>query len=210
MSNALIWGASGGIGSALVEQLKQKGWSVYGAARDTDAIPQAADEVFRFDASQPETYKEVALILAEDAVELDLVVYAAGGIISEKMEEYGAQTWQQVIDANLNGAYLGLQSVLHLVPKGGHLVVIGAYVDKITLPKFGAYTVAKAGLQPMMTIFEKENRRKNFSLVRPPAVKSDFWDNVPFDMPDGALDPVDVASAIIKRVEANESGLLDL
>jgi 3-oxoacyl-[acyl-carrier protein] reductase len=211
MPNALIWGASGGIGSALIQQLKSNGdWTVYAAARDTDRIPDHADEKFRFDASAPETYKEVALILADDAVSLDLVVYAAGGIISDKMEDYGAETWQMVIDANLNGAYLGLQSVLHLVPKGGHLMVIGAYVDKIMLPKFGAYTVAKAGLEPMMTIFKKENRRKYFTLVRPPAVDSAFWDNVPFNVPDGALAPQQVASAIISQYTNEQDGLLDL
>ncbi len=211
MPNALIWGASGGIGNALVKQLKSSGdWTVYAAARDTDRITDQADEKFRFDASQPETYKEVALVLADDAVSLDLVVYAAGGIVADKMEDFGANTWQSVMDANLNGAYLGVQSVLHLVPKGGHLMVIGAYVDKIMLPKFGAYTVAKAGLEPMMTIFKKENRRKYFTLVRPPAVDSAFWGNVPFSMPDGALSPQHVAQAMIEQYINEQEGLLDL
>jgi len=210
MPTALIWGASGGIGSALVEQLKDANWQVYAAARNTDNIPSAADEKFHFDASKPDSYKEVALILAQDGIEPDLVVYAAGGIVSDKMDAYNAETWHQVIDANLNGAYLGLQSVIHLVPKGGHLMVIGAYVDKIMLPKFGPYTTAKAGLEPMMTIFAKENRRKNFTLVRPPAVESAFWDNVPFSIPDGALATSDVASAIIQQYNNKETGTLDL
>ncbi|MEM6283641.1 MAG: SDR family NAD(P)-dependent oxidoreductase [Chloroflexota bacterium] len=210
MPNALIWGASGGIGSALVKTLKANGWQVHAAARSTDNIPAEADETYTFDASQPESYKEIPLLLAHDGVNLDLVVYAAGGIISGKMEDLGADNWNAVIDANLNGAYLGLQSVMHLVPKGGHLMVIGAYVDKIMLPKFGAYTVAKGGLEPMMTIFSKENRRKNFTLVRPPAVDSAFWDNVPFNMPDGAMSTQQVADAILNHYNADQSGTLDL
>ena len=210
MPIALIWGASGGIGSALVEQLSSANWQVYGAARNTDNIPVSAKEKFYFDASKPGSYKEVALVLAQDGIEPDLVVYAAGGIVSDKMDAYSAETWHQVVDANLNGAYLALQSIIHLVPKGGHMMVIGAYVDKIMLPKFGPYTTAKAGLEPMMTIFAKENRRKNFTLIRPPAVDSAFWENVPFNVPDGALAPSDVASAIIQQYNNDESGTLDL
>jgi len=210
MPNVFIWGASGGIGSALTKTLKANGWQVHAAARNTDAIPIEADEKYFFEASQPDTYKEIALMLAQEAVEIDLIVYAAGGIIAHTMENLGADKWNAMIDANLNGAYLGLQSIMHLVPKGGHLMVIGAYVDKIMLPKFGAYTVAKGGLEPMITIFAKENRRKNFTLVRPPAVDSTFWNDVPFNMPDGALGPQEVAEAILQHYNNGQSGMLDL
>jgi len=210
MPTAFIWGASGGIGSATVKHLKANGWTVYGAARNADAIPAEADDTYTFDAADPESYKETALLLAQQGTELDLVVYAAGGIQAGTLEKLGAETWGQVMDANLHGAYLGVQSLLHLVRKGGHLMVIGAYVNKITLPKFGAYTSAKAALEPMMTIFSKENRRKHFTLVRPPAVDSPFWENVPFNLPDGALAPEDVARAVLQHYETDEDGLLDL
>ncbi|MEO0562069.1 MAG: SDR family NAD(P)-dependent oxidoreductase [Chloroflexota bacterium] len=210
MPTAFIWGASGGIGSALTTHLKANGWTVHGAARNKTAIPDVADETYLFDAGNPQTYKEIALLLAQDGVDIDLVVYAAGGMKSEKLEKLGADEWKGVIDANLNGAYLGVQSLLHLVPKGGHLMVVGAYVDKITLPKFGAYTTAKAALEPMMMIFAKENRRKKFTLVRPPAVASPFWDNVPFNLPDGALQPQSVAEAILTQYNDEKDGTLDL
>lgn len=210
MPTALIWGASGGIGSALLQTLTANNWTIYAAARNTEHVPAGAKEVFQFDASEPDSYKEIALMLAQEGVSLDLVVYAAGGIVADKLEDLGAEHWQAVMDANLNGAYLGAQSVLHLVPKGGHVMIIGAYVDKITLPKFGAYTTAKAGIEPMLTIMSKENRRKNFTVVRPPAVDSAFWDSVPFNMPDGALSPQQVAKAILEHYENDGSGTLDL
>jgi 3-oxoacyl-[acyl-carrier protein] reductase len=210
MSTAFIWGASGGIGSALVTTLKNNGWTVYGAARQIDLIPVDADETFAFDASDPESYKEIALLLAQDAAQLDLVVYAAGGMNASTLERLGSDSWSAVMDANLNGAYLGIQSLLHLVPKGGHVMVIGAYVHKITLPKVGADTTAKAALEPMMTIYAKENRRKLFTLVRPPAVDSKFWDNVPFTKPDTALSPSTVADAILAHYTSGNSGILDL
>lgn len=210
MPNAMVWGASGGIGNALVHLLKTEGWAVYAAARQPESITEQADERYSFDAGDTNSFKETALLLAQDAQTLDLVVYAAGGIQAQTLEKMGGDTWQAVMDANLNGAYLGVQSVLHLVPKGGHVIVIGAYVNKITLPKFGAYTTAKSALEPMMTIFAKENRRKHFTLVRPPAVNTPFWENVPFTMPETAISPEDVAKAILTQYTENGEGSLDL
>jgi NAD(P)-dependent dehydrogenase (short-subunit alcohol dehydrogenase family) len=210
MSNALIWGASGGIGSALVRELKAQGWNVYAAARNTANIPAEADETFTFDAAKPASFREVALWLAQSGVELQLVVYAAGAIIADKLDALGAANWQAVMDANLNGAYLGIESVLHLVPQGGHLMVIGAYGDKIGLPKFGAYAAAKAALEPMITVFAKENRRHHFTVIRLPAVNSAFWQNVPYKIPESALSPQAVAQAIVQYTQGNSGGELNL
>jgi 3-oxoacyl-[acyl-carrier protein] reductase len=210
MPNALIWGASGSIGSALVRHLHANGWTVYGAARNTAAIPAEATEQFTFDAAQPQTFRDIALMLAQDSVELDLVVYAAGGMQSSTLEKMEPSAWQAVMDANLHGAYLGVNAVLHLVPKGGHVVIIGAYVDKITLPKFGAYAAAKAALEPMTAILARENRRKHITLVRPPAVQGAFWQNVPFDAPDYAITPETVAEKIFTHVSADGNGVLDI
>jgi len=210
MATAFIWGASGGIGSALVKAAKREGMTVYGAARNIDAIPVEADETFSFDASDPNSYRDIALLLADEATEPDLVIYAAGTMHTSTLEGLSTEEWQSVLDANLHGAYLGVQSLLHLVPKGGHVMVIGAYVEKITLPRFGAYTTAKAALSPMMTIFAKENRKKHFTLVRPPAVATPFWDNVPVSLPDNALQPGEVAERIISHYQSGEDGVLDL
>lgn len=55
MANVLIWGASGGIGQALVRLFKQEGWRVFAAARDTTCIPDQADFTYRFDVAAPGT-----------------------------------------------------------------------------------------------------------------------------------------------------------
>lgn len=210
MPDALIWGASGGIGRALVAQLKDAGWRVFAAARTLDRIPQNADFAYRFNAHDPDSIKDAALAIAHDTDGIDLLAYTAGGVVSGPMAEFAPDSWSAVMDANLNGAYLAVRSALNLLNEGAAVMAIGAYVDKIMLPKFGPYTVAKAGLEPMLTILQKEHRKLKFSLVRPPAVDTPFWDNVPFKLPDGALSPDAVATAMIERYNAGEKGLLDL
>lgn len=210
MPDALVWGASGGIGGALVTVLKQHGWRVFAAARDETRIPPEADETFHFEAASRDTVESVAVMVAQDTDGLDLMVYAAGGIAAAPLQQLEPGRWQAVFDANLTGAYLTAKACLPLMAEGGRMVFLGAYVDKITLPKMGAYAAAKAGLEPMLKVLQKENRKHQFTLVRPGSVKTPFWEHVPFSLPKNAMSADRVAKAILEHHVSGGSGLLDL
>ena len=62
----------------------------------------------------------------------------------------------------------------------------------------------------MVDVMQKENRKVNFTLVRPGAVATDFWDNAPFKMPATAKLPEVVAQAIIEQYENGQHGDLEL
>lgn len=74
----------------------------------------------------------------------------------------------------------------------------------------GAYAVAKAGLEPLINVEQEENRKINFTLVKPGAVATDFWENAPFKMPADAKSPVVVAQAIVTQFENEQRGILAL
>lgn len=210
MPQALIWGASGGIGGALLTLLASGGWRVFAAARDETKIAEGAALTLPFSAGDPYSFQQAAYTLGQEAAELDLVVYAAGMMRAATLEQIDSKAWQQVFDANLTGARHAIAASLPLTKAGGHLMAVGAYVDKLGLPRFGAYAAAKAGLEPLMTIFAKENRQHKFTLVRPGAVDTPFWRNIPFPLPKGAMSPQAVAQAILTRWESGEIGTLDL
>lgn len=210
MPEALIWGASGGMGQALTRLLKEQGWKVYAAARTTSNVPDVADTTFEFDAATPYDYKEIAMLIAQESDGLDLVAYMAGNLAYDKLVKMGYEGWMATLDSNLNGAYLAANHSLNLMNKGAHLFFIGAYVDHIELPKMGAYAAAKAGLEELALLLAKENRRKNITLVRPGAVNTPFWKQVSFSMPDDAKDPSVVAQAIWDKYKSGEGGDLDL
>ncbi len=210
MPDALIWGASGGIGRALVTHLKAQGWRVFAVARDVSRIPAEADFSYQFDAGFAGSITDVSMAVIHDTAGLDLMVYAAGGLLAKTVEQVTPDEWQHVMDANLNGFYRTTHGALNLLREGAHVMVIGAYVDKITLPRFAAYAAAKAGLEPLLTILQKEQRKLNFTLVRPGAVATPFWENVPFKLPAGALTAEAVAEAILNRYTSGAKGILDL
>ena len=210
MPDALIWGAAGGMGQALTNHLNNAGWRVFAASRDKEAIPEGVYERYRFNATDYSAIRDIAIDLAHQTSGLDLWVYAAGGLQADVLSKMSPDAWSAVLDSNLNGAFLTISQTAHLIKDGGQAAFIGAYVDHLILPKMGAYAVAKAGLEPMIGVLQKENRKVNFTLVKPGAVATDFWKNAPFRMPADAKSPDVVAQAIITQYENEQRGTLVL
>lgn len=210
MNSALIWGASGGIGRALVHRLKSEGWRVFGVARTIKDIPSEADMKLTFEAGDQNTYRDVNFALANEIDGLDLMIYAVGSLQSAKLSEMPYDDWSAILESNLSGAYLAISHSIGLIKPQGHIVVIGAYIDHLILPQMGAYAVAKAGLDPLVAILRKEHRKHRFSIVRPGAVDTDFWENAPFRKPDAIKSPETVAQAILDHHLSTESGDLNL
>lgn len=210
MPNALIWGASGGMGQSLVRLLKQHDWQVFAAARSTTQVPDGADAIYEFDASDEFSIQQTMRLVGQEVESLDLVVYTAGSLAYEKLDRMDSDSWRATIDSNLNGAFYAAHNSLPVMPKGAHMVFIGVYANHIRLPKMGAYAVAKAGLDELVTLLAKENRRHNFTIVRPGAVDTDFWEQVAFSKPDDIKSPDVVAEAILNHISADKSGALEL
>jgi NAD(P)-dependent dehydrogenase (short-subunit alcohol dehydrogenase family) len=210
MPEALIWGASGGMGAALVRLLKAEGWQVFAAARDEWRIPPEADHTFAFDALQPQSVHSIPMQITTHSDGLDLVVYAAGAMSAATVEQMPAEAWARVIGVNLTGAYLTTQAILPLMKPDGHIMFIGAYIDHVTLPRMAAYAAAKAGLESLVKVMHKENRKLKFTLVHPGPVDTPFWKEVPFSLPKNARPPEAIAGAMLVRYHAGESGPLDM
>jgi 3-oxoacyl-[acyl-carrier protein] reductase len=210
MSEALIWGASGGIGQALVRRLKSEGWRVIAAARQAEIIPKEADLALEFEAGNPGSIDRAALTIAQETQGIALIVYAAGGLRAETFAKSTEEDWSTVVDSNLTGAYRTAKAGLNLLVEGGHMIFFGAYGDHLILHKMGPYAVAKAGLEPLVKVLAKENRRYKFTLVRPGAVDTPFWENAPFKLPKDAKAPEAVVDAILEHYQAGNSGELNL
>jgi NAD(P)-dependent dehydrogenase (short-subunit alcohol dehydrogenase family) len=210
MPQALIWGASGGIGSALTDLLIQEGWRVYGVARQSDRIAEGVMQAYEFEASDSQSFESVVRLVSMETESLDLMVYAVGGVAYQKLGDMTTEDWQNTLDSNLNGALFAAQQCMPLMSKNGHIVFIGAYLDHIQLPKMGAYATAKGALEQFAIVLAKENRRKRITMVRPGAVNTAFWEQVGFKKPDTAKPPQDVAKAILQHHQNGETGDINL
>ena len=210
MKTAMIWGASGGIGSALVTTLAEQGWQVVAVARNAEDLNNITPLVLEADVSRPHDVERAILAASQEVDQIDLWVYAAGDIASVKVEEMAPVDWQRILDANLTGAFTAAHYSLPLLAPDAHLFFLGAVSERMQMPGLSAYAAAKAGLEAFAESLRKEARKRRITVVRPGAVATPFWENVPFRMPANAMTPEAVAAAILSAYEAQHSGKLDL
>lgn len=210
MADALIWGASGGMGRALSSSLIAKGWRVFGAARHSEHIIGEAALALEFEARDESSIQQVVMRVAQESDNVKLMAYMVGELAYDRLDSMGLEGWERTFSSNVTGAFLTTTHSLSLVGEGGHFIYVGAYLDHLRILKMGAYVAAKAALQELVTVLAKENRRHRFTLVRPGATDTPFWNQVSLRLPANAKTPQQIAEAIIARVEEDGSGDLDL
>ena len=207
---AMIWGADGGIGKALLTQLSAENWTVAAISRHPDALSGLTPFSFEADTSNEMAIKSAILETNYEVGEIDLWIYAVGDIISATTQEMTYAEWQRIINANLTGAYLTTHHSMPLLKENAHLFYLGAVSERLRLPKLSAYVAAKAGLEAYAEALRKEERKKRVTVVRPGAVATSFWDKVPLRMPTDAASPEKVAKRIVQAYDEGHSGHLDL
>jgi len=197
---ALIWGASGGIGRALVKTLENDGWMVAATARNADAIEELGEWQFEADVSDEFSVQAAVQEIAQQAGEVNWWIYAAGDIHSSPVETTRSEDWQRVLQTNLSGVYLTAKHSLPLLADKAPLYILGAVSERMRLPGLGAYAAAKAGVEALAEVLKKELRRP-VVVVRPGAVKTALWDKVPFKMPPNALSPEELSKKILSAYQ---------
>ena len=210
MKNAMIWGANGGIGSALAKELKQAEWNVIGISRDSELIENDVTHAYSADVTNDYAIQNAIMSSVQEVDAVQLWIYAVGDILSQKSDKLATADWQRIIGANLTGAFQTIHHSLPLLAEDAHIIFLGAVSERLRLPGLSAYVAAKAGLESFAETLRKEQRKKRVSVVRPGAVATPFWDKVPLRLPKDAASPEKVARRILEAHESGHSGVLDL
>ena len=111
---AIVWGAAGGIGGALVNQLSAEGWRVIAVTHQQADVDGA---VMSVEANVGDEFdvRRAVMAAGQEAPEIDLFIYAVGDITSEPAGKMAPQTWRRIIEANLDGAYYATHYSLPLL-----------------------------------------------------------------------------------------------
>lgn len=207
---ALIFGATGAIGNAILQKLGEERWTTIAVGRNASSIQKCAD--FTFDATfeDPIQLEHTAYLISQEQNDIDLWVYAAGDILSKKISNMDPGEWDRILMANLTGAFYSIHYCLPLLNEDAHIFFIGAISERLQLPGLSAYAAAKSGLEAFATSLRKEQRKKRVTVVRPGAVKTSFWDKVPMKLPSDAASPAKVAQKILEAYQQGQQGFLDL
>ncbi len=206
----MVWGAAGGIGSALVQAAKKAGWRVGAVSRAGGATLPPADFAYEGDVADLFAVQRAVYAAAQEMGAIDLWIYSIGDIVSSPVAAMEEDVWQRILDANLSGAYRTIHHSLPLLAENAHIVFIGAYSERLQLPGLAAYAAAKAGLEAFAVALGKEQRHKRVTVVRPGAVDTPLWTKMPMRLPRSAATPDAVAERVLQAYHEGHSGVLDL
>ncbi len=189
--HVLVTGGSRGIGRAVVQALAAQRAAVTACYhRESDAVTTLAKELsdagaehhlVRADVTDP---GDVA-VLVQEAVDrfgaLDGVVNNAGVVSHAPIEELALAEWHRVLDTNLTGMFLTVQSALaHLAPDAS-IVNITSAVAFRGMAARTHYTAAKSGVLGLTRSLCKElgPRGIRVNAVAPGLVETDQMVGVP-------------------------------
>jgi NAD(P)-dependent dehydrogenase (short-subunit alcohol dehydrogenase family) len=177
---AIVTGAAGGIGAAVVEQLRAAGASVVAEDIDPAVEELAADDVAALtaDAAQADTAK-AAVALAHDRFGgLDIVINNAGRFLLKPIVETTDEEWDGLMTTNVRSVFVHCREALpRLIANGGGAIVnVSSISGVIGLPAQGAYCATKGAIAQItrQLAIEHAGQGVRVNAVAPGAVDTDF------------------------------------
>ena len=150
---ALITGAAGGVGRAMVSAFEAAGWHV--VSTDVKPMARAGHLVLDIGACTDPTHADhqrvtAALLAATDGRLKALVANAAHQIVKPS-DALTAADWQQTLGVNLLSPFwLAMAFKSELAANRGSFLAISSIHERLTKPGFVAYATSKAALSGMV------------------------------------------------------------
>lgn len=211
--NALITGASSGLGRALAIELAKDGVKVFVAARRKEELDALVYEIkdlggeaeaLVLDVTDTVTLVETIRALDKRVDGLDLVVANAGIGVSVSGKHMTFESIESILRVNLMGAVATLTAVLPAMVERnrGHLVGISSLARARGLPKHAAYCASKAGLSTFLESLRLDLAKTNLivSNVDPGFIRTPMTAPNKHPMP-FMKEPRDAAVAIWKGLK---------
>ena len=144
----LVTGASSGIGKSIAQTLKQKGFTVYGTARNPKNYPDSMIPLLPLDVTDEQTIHTCISNLMVKEERIDVLINNAGRGINGTVEEMPIKEAKHIFDTNFFGAVAVAQAVIpHMrMQESGYIVNITSIAGFMGLPFRGFYSASKSAL----------------------------------------------------------------
>ncbi|GHF37845.1 SDR family oxidoreductase [Streptomyces griseosporeus] len=171
---ALVTGATGGIGEAVVERLVADGFAVAvhyaGNKGKAEAlVEKIAASGGRALAVGGDVADEQQMQAAFDAVEtafggIDVVVNTAGIMVLAPIAELNLDDLDRMHRTNIRGTFVVSQQAARRVRRGGAIINVSTSVTRTQLPTYGAYVASKAAVESITLILARELRGRDITV----------------------------------------------
>lgn len=169
---ALVTGANGGIGLAILEALVAEGFYVIGTCRkqtdfeDLTAKLGENGEARILDITDFAVAKELFANLDKEGKSPLVLVNNAGITADNLLIKLTEDAWDRVINTNLKSAYVLTQLAVKAMSKAhwGRIINISSIIARIGNRGQANYAAAKAGLEGLTRVTAAEFARKNICI----------------------------------------------
>ena len=167
----LITGAGSGLGRALAIECARAGASVILSGRNGAKLDRVYDEIEAMGGPQPAIalldlaaatavdYDHLAKTIGDEFGKLDGLVHAAA-LLGDRtpLEQYDVPTWCRVLHVNLTAPFILTQVLLPNLAQSADasVIFVSSGVVKNQRPFWGAYAVAKTGLESVRSMLSQE------------------------------------------------------
>lgn len=212
---AIVTGGASGLGKAVAKRIVEEGGSVVLWDLNAQALAEAKMEVGAAHLVALDVSDQAAVVQAvADSVsalgKIDILVCSAGITgATAPVHDYPVDSWQRVIDINLNGLFYCCREVVpHLIANGyGRIVNVASVAGKEGNPNASAYSASKAGVIGLTKSLGKELATRNIMVnaLTPATFESPILEQLPESqveymrskIPMGRLGEVEESAAII-------------
>ena len=225
--NIIVTGASGGIGSAIIDKLDKVGANILATGTRIEKLEGLKNKfqnikIMKFDISQTEKIEEfIENATVELGGSLDCLVNNAGVTQDNLAIRMSFEEWKNVIDINLTSSFLMSKFAIKkmLKNKSGKIVNITSVVGHTGNVGQVNYTASKAGIVAMSKSLAIEYAKKgiNINCISPGFIKTAMTDKLDEKFKEAIIskipsarlgEPNDIANAVVFLC-SNESNYIN-
>ncbi|MBK9729454.1 MAG: SDR family oxidoreductase [Saprospiraceae bacterium] len=221
--NAVITGASKGLGKAIAIALVQKGFNVFIHSRSEGDLDKVKQELlalnpkckvfyFACDISNKEAIKALAISILSVFREVDILINNAGVYLPGTISAEPEGTLEQLLNTNLYSAYHLTRAILPnmLHRNSGHIFNMCSIASLDSYPGGSSYCISKFALLGFSKCLREELKDKGIRVtsILPGATWSDSWKgaNLPIDR---IMQATDIAKIVLCAIELSPSAVLE-
>jgi short-subunit dehydrogenase len=207
--NAVITGASRGIGYETARIFARHGYDLYLCSRQEDNLlaaierlktefPNSTIDGKAFDLGKKSQARLFGEWVVNTAQTIDVLVNNTGTFVPGNISEEPDGALEQMLEVNLYSAYHVTRAVLPrmMAQKSGHIFTICSIAALDAYPNGGAYSISKFALLGFTKNLRYELKPHNIKVtaIVPGAVYTDSWKG--FVAPERIMEPEDIATLI--------------
>ncbi|WP_316818756.1 SDR family oxidoreductase [Pedobacter nyackensis] len=206
--NAIITGATKGIGKAIAIRLAEHGYNLAICARNSQELERFADDlrytgakilIWQADCSIKEEVYAFCNAVKEQMGTVDVLVNNVGTYLPGSLLDEADDVLQKQLDLNLNAAYYVSKYFGKMMREcqKGHIFNICSIASKAVVENGGSYSVTKSALLSLNDVLRAELSKYNVKVtaILPGSTLTSSWEGT--DIPaERFVQPEDIASAL--------------